>query len=160
MEKSSDLLFSVTSVWPLGKSVFSGAHLIVDLPNMTTLGLGLEALVDIPTEVLIDFLTRTVNLESLHVLHNDLGDLLRILTPVRTIPVLCPRLKCMTFSMNYPAAVQWWDFNKRWIQPVLALAKTRYEHGISLNALEFRRCRGVTAHHFENIVQEVRVLEC
>lgn len=160
MEKSSDLLFSVTSVWPLGKYVLPGAHLIVDLPNITTLGLGLEALVDIPTEILLDFLTQTVNLESLHILHNDLSDLLRILTPVRTAPVLCPRLNCMTFSMNYPAAVQWWDFNKRWTQPILALAKTRYEHGIAINALVFRRCRGVTAHHFEGIVQEVRVLDC
>jgi F-box-like len=159
-EKSSDFLFSITSMsWP-GKSVLSGMHLIVGLSNITSLELGIEGLADIPPELLSNFLAETVNLESLHILHNALGDLFRILTPIRNTPVLCPRLKCMTFSMNYPAAVQWWYFNKRWAQPVLALAKGRYEHGIPLVALEFRRCRGVTAQQFEGLVKEIHLLDC
>lgn len=160
MEKSSDLLFSITSLWSLGKSVLTGAHLIVDLLSITTLELGMGALADVSLGLLFDFLAETINLRSLHILHNDLCDLLHILTPVRSIPVLCPRLEYMTFSMNHPAAVQWWDFNKRWVQPVTALAKTRYEFGVPLAVLEFRRCRGVTAHHFEGLVQEIRVLDC
>jgi hypothetical protein len=158
-ENSSDLFFSITSV-SLGKSAMSGAHFIVDLSSITSLELGMEALADIPFEVLFNFLAQTNNLRSLHVLHNDLSDLLHILTPTRNTPVLCPRLERMSFSMNHPAAVQWWDFNKRWVQPVLALAKRRCEHGISLVSLEFRRCRRVTAHQFEGLVQEIRVLDC
>ena len=157
--KSSDLSFSITSA-SFSKSILAGAHIIANLCSITSLELGMQSLADITSEVLFNFLSQTVNLKYVHVLHNDLGDLLRILTPSQNNPGPCPRLECMTFSMNHPAAVQWWDFNKRWVQPVLALAKTRYEHGISLTALEFRRCRGVTAHHFEGLVKDIRVLDC
>jgi F-box-like len=160
MEKSSDHLFSVTSLWSLGKATLPNAHLIVDLSGITTLEIGMEALVHLPPELLSNFLTATVNLKSLHISHNDLGDLLRILTPIQTTLVPCPRLECIAFSMNYPAAVQWWDFNKRWMQPVLALTKARHEHGVPLATLEFRRCRGVTAQQFEGLAQEIRVLDC
>ena len=157
--KSSHLSFSVTSA-SLSKSILSGAHIITDLASITSLELGMQALADVPSEVLFNFLSQTVNLRFVHVLHNDLGNLLRILTPTPNTPGLCPRLECMTFSMNHPAAIQWWDFNKRWVQPIVALAKARYEHGISLVALEFRRCRGVTAHQFEGLVQDIRVPDC
>jgi hypothetical protein len=160
IDDQSNLLFSITSVRSLSKSLLAGVHIIANLSIITTLEFGMEVLAHILSDVLFSFLGQAVNLQRLHVLHNDLGDLLHILTPTRITPVFCPRLEYISFSMIQSAAVQWREFNKRWVQPVLTLVEARSEYGISLAILEFRRCRGVTAHHFENFVQEIRLLDC
>jgi hypothetical protein len=159
-EDQSDFRFSITFVQTLSESVLSSVHIIADFSSITRLELGTEVLAHILSDVLFGFLGHTVNLQCLHVLHNKLGDLLHILTPTLITPVFCPRLEYMSFSMNQSAAVQWREFNKRWVQPVLTLVKARYEYGISLATLEFKRCRGVTAHHFESFVQEIRLVDC
>lgn len=157
----SKIILSVSSACFINVHVCDSLHHVFDGNTVTSLELNIGVLENIPLGSLECLFRNMQQLRTLCTAFNDISMLCYILESIDKTTMLpyVPQLAKLSFSRRTDT---WWYFGDLWMGSILQTIRSRNDHAVPIQTLEFYDCRDICpmmVKELQNTVERVAVIE-